>query len=138
MASRFRQATSVVAAAVVLAYVSMAGLTEIRDFALLPANLVWLVVAAFVCGVLLVLIGEGGTWRVVVSCVLAVVLFAGLWNCIFWSFLGEYASFFELGISNPFIYLVVPRCALILLTTAPVGLLGAVAATILVPDEYRA
>lgn len=132
-----KQATSVIAAALVLAYVSMAGLTEIRDFAIFPANLLWLVVAAFLCGVLLALVGEGGAWRIVASCVLAVLLFAGLWNYIFWSFLGEYASFVELGMSNPFIYLVLPRCALILLTAAPLGLLGAVAATIVVPDEYR-
>ncbi len=137
MTSRIRQGTSVIAAAVVLAYVSMAGLTEIRDFAVLPANLAWLVVAAFVCGVLLALVGEGGAWRIVASCVLAVLLFAGLWNYIFWSFLGEYASFIELGMSNPFLYLVLPRCALILLAAAPLGLLGAVAATIVVPDEYR-
>jgi hypothetical protein len=103
----------------------------------LPANLAWLVVAAFLCGVLLALIGEGGAWRIVASCVLAALLFAGLWNYIFWSFLGEYASFLEIGMSNPFISLVVPRCALMLLTAAPLGLLGVVAATILVPDEYR-
>jgi hypothetical protein len=137
MASRIRQGTSVIAAAAVLAYVSMAGLTELRDFALWPASLAWLVLAAFVCGVLLSLVGEGGAWLSVASSVLAVLLFAGLWNFVFWSFLGQYASFFELGMSNPFLYLVLPRCALILLTTAPMGLLGAVAATILIPDEYR-
>jgi hypothetical protein len=137
VASRIRQGTSVIAAAVVLVYVSMAGLTELRNFAVWPASLAWLALAAFVCGVLLALVGEGGAWRIVVSSVLAVLLFAGLWNYIFWSFLGEYASFFELGMSNPYLYLVLPRCALILLTTAPLGLLGVVTATILLPDEYR-
>ncbi len=137
MATRVRQCTSIIAAAMVLAYVSVAGLTEVRDFALFPASLAWLAVAAFLCGVLLSLIDEGGAWHIVASSLLAVLLFAGLWNYIFWSFLGEYASFFELGMSDPFIYLVLPRCALILFTTALVGLLGAVAATILLPDEYR-
>jgi hypothetical protein len=137
VASRIRQGTSVIAAAVVLVYVSMAGLTELRNFAVWPASLAWLALAAFVCGFLLALVGEGGAWRIVASSVLAVLLFAGLWNYIFWSFLGEYASFFELGMSNPYLYLVLPRCALILLTTAPLGLLGVVTATILLPDEYR-
>jgi len=137
MVTGVRQGTAIIAAAVVLAYVSMAGLTELHDFAIWPASLVWLAVAAFVCGVLLAIIGEGGAWHIVGSSVLAALLFAGLWNYIFWSFLGEHASFWELGMSNPYINLVLPRCALILLITAPMGLLGVVAATILLPDEYR-
>lgn len=137
MATGVRKWTAIIAAAVVLAYVGMTGLTEFRDFAIWPANLLWLAVAAFVCGVLLALIGTGSAWHIVASSVLAVLLFAGLWNYIFWSFLGEHASFWELGMSNPYINLVLPRCALILLIAAPMGLLGVVAATILVPDAYR-
>jgi hypothetical protein len=88
-------------------------------------------------GVLLALMGERGAWHIVASSMLAVLLFAGLWNCIFWSFLGEYASYFELSMSNPFILLVLPRCVLILITTVPFGLLGTVVASILLPNQVR-
>jgi hypothetical protein len=137
VAPRVRQGTAVIAAAVVLAYVSVAGLTEVGDFAIWQANLSWLALAAFVCGVLLSFVGEGSAWLAVASSVLAVLIFGGLWNYIFWSFLGEVASFAELAISNPFLYLVLPRSAVILFITFMLGLLGSVAATLLLPDRYR-
>jgi len=134
---KVRQWTAIVAAAVVLAYVGIVAVTEVRDFALWSANLTWLGVIAAICGALLALVSEGAVWSIVVASVLAVLIFAGLWSYIFWSFLGEYFSFLELIVSNLFIFQVLPRSALILITTLLLGLLGTVAATILLPDRYR-
>jgi hypothetical protein len=131
------RAFATVAAALVLTYVGTAALSEVGDFGLWPASLTWLGVAAVVCGALLALIGGGAAWSMVAASVLAALLFAGLWNMIYWTFLGVYVDFFEITISNPFLYQVLPRCAIIVLTTAPLGLIGVVAATILLPERYR-
>lgn len=132
-----RRWVTTVAAALVLTYVSTAALSEVGDFGLWPASLAWLGVAAVVCGALLALIGSSAAWLMVTASVLATLLFAGLWNMIYWTFLGAYVGFFEIAISNPFLYQVLPRCAIILITTAPLGLVGVVAATILLPERYR-
>jgi hypothetical protein len=137
MHPKVRQWTAIVAAAIVLAYVSMAAVTEVRGFALWPTNLAWMGVSAAICGALLALIDEGAVWLIVVASALAVLIFVGLWSYIFWLFLGELFSFSELVISNLFIYQVLPRSVVILITSLPLGLLGTVAATIFLPDRYR-
>lgn len=137
MSVRVRQWTAVVSAALVLTYVSVSTLSEVRDFSLWAGSLEWLAIAALVCGLLLALVGEGNAWSIVAASVLSAFLFAGVWHYILWSFLGEYISFFEVGLSNLFILQVLPRCALILIIAAPLGLVGFVTATILLPDHYR-
>jgi hypothetical protein len=134
---KVRQWTAIVAAAVVLAYVGIVAVTEVRDFALWPASLAWLGVFAAICGALLALISDGAAWSIVVASVLAVMIFAGLWSYIFWLFLGEFVSLLEIIVSNLFIFQVLPRSAVVLITTVLLGLLGVVAATIFLPDRYR-
>lgn len=125
-----RQWTATVAAALVLAYVDTVTVSEIQDFALWPAGLVWMGVFAVGCGVLLALINEDAIWSAVVAPLLAVLVFAGVWSYVFWSFLGEYFSYFELIVSTPFLSQVLPQGIVILITTIPMGLLGVVAAMI--------
>jgi hypothetical protein len=132
-----RRWTAIIAAAVVLAYVGTVTVSEVRDFALWPAGLIWLSVFAVICGVLLALISDGAGWSIVMASVLAVLIFAGLWSYIFWAFLGKYFSYFELIVSTPFISQVFRQGFVILITTVPLGLLGVAAATIFVPDRYR-
>ena len=134
---KVRHWTAVIATALVLTYVSISTLSEVRDFSLWAGSLEWLAVAALVCGLLLALVGGGNASSIVAASVLSAFLFAGVWHYILWSFLGEYISFFEVGLSNLFILQVLPRCALILIITAPLGLVGFVAATILLPDSYH-
>lgn len=137
MRLRVRRWTAIIAAAVVLAYVGTVTVSEVRDFALWPAGFVWLSVFAVVCGGLLALISDGAAWSIAVASVLAVLILAGLWSYIFWSFLGEYFSYFELIVSTPFISQVFRQSFVILITTVPLGLLGVVAATLLLRDRYR-
>jgi len=137
MPPKVRRWTAVIAAALVLAYVDTVTISEIGDFALWPAGLVWIAVFAAVCGFLLALISEGAASGVAAASVLAAFIFAGLWSFVFWSFLGAYFSYFELIISTPFISQVLPQILVILLTTTPAGLLGVVVATVLVPIHYR-
>lgn len=137
MRLKVRQWTAIIAAALVLAYVGTVTVSEVRDFALWPAGLVWLGVFAVICGALLALISDGAVWAIVLASVLAVLIFAGLWSYILWSLLGEYFSLFELIVSTLFVSQVFRQSVVLLITTIPLGLLGVAAATIFVPDRYR-
>ncbi len=130
MHPKVRQWTATIAAALVMAYVDTITVSEIQDFALWQAGFAWMGVFAVGCGVLLALINEDAIWSVVVAPVLAVLIFAGVWSYVFWSFLGEYFSYFELLVSTPFLSQVLPQGIVILVTTIPMGLLGVVAATV--------
>ena len=130
MNPKVRQWTAAIAAALVLAYVDTVTVSEIQDFALWQAGFVWIGVFAVGCGVLLALINEDAIWPAVVAPALAVLIFAGVWSYVFWSFLGEYFSYFELLLSTPFLSQVLPQGIVILVTTVPMGLLGIVAATV--------
>jgi hypothetical protein len=125
------------ATALVLAYVSTAAVTEVRDFALWRASLAWLGVFAAICGALLALISDDAAWSMVVAPVWAVLILTGVWCYILWSFLGEFLSVFEIVLSNLFIYQVLPRSVLILITTVPFGLLGVAVAKVFLPDRYH-
>jgi hypothetical protein len=128
-----RQWTAIIAAALVLVYVSTAAI-KVRDFALWPTSLAVLCVSAVICGVLLAFVNSGAAWSVVAASALAVLIFTGVWSYIFWSFLGEYFSLFEIVISTPFIYQVLLPSGMILVTTVPFGLLGSVAVRIFLPE----
>jgi hypothetical protein len=134
---RIRRWAAVVATAIVLAYVSTVAVTQVRDFALWPANLVWLGAVSAVCGVLLALIDEDTVRLMVVASGLAVLISAGVWSYILWSLMGDYFSLFELMASNLFVLQVIPRSAMIFVTTLFMGFLAIVAVTIFVPDRYR-
>ncbi len=131
MHPKVRQWTAIIAAAVVMAYVDTMTVSEIKNFALWQGGLVWMGVFAAGCGVLLALINDDAVWSVIVAPVLAVLIFAGVWSYVFWSFLGEYFSYFELLLSTPFLSQVLPQGIVILATTIPMGLLGVVVATVL-------
>jgi len=140
MHQKVRQWTAIVAAALVLAYVSTAAATEVRDFALWQASWAWLGVFAAICGALLALIHGnkyGAAWYIVVAPVLAVLILAGVRCYILWSFLGEYLSLYEIMVSNLFIYQVLTRSFLILITAVPFGLLGVAAVKVFLPDRYH-
>ena len=134
---RISRWAAVVATAIVLAYVSTVAVTQVRDFALWPANLVWLGAVSAVCGVLLALIDEDTVRLMVVASGLAVLISAGVWGYILWSLMGDYFSLFELMASNLFVLQVIPRSAMIFVTTLFMGFLAIVAVTIFVPDRYR-
>jgi len=140
MRQKVRQWTAIMAAALVLAYVSIAAATEVRDFALWQASWTWLGVFAAICGALLALVNgsdHGDFWYIVVAPVLAVLILAGEWCYILWSFLGEYVSLYEIMVSNLFIYQVLSRSFLILIIAVPFGLLGFVVAKVFLPDRYH-
>ena len=127
-----RQWTSILAAAAVLAYAGTIAITEIKDFALWQINFLWLCVLAFVCGVLLTLIGNRALRSMVMASVLASLTVAGIWSYILWSFLGELLrgniSYVEFLVSNTFWLYVIPRSAVVLLVTMLLGS-GAIVAT---------
>jgi len=131
MHPKTRQWTATIAAALVLAYVDTMTVSEIKNFALWQGGLAWMGVFAVGCGILLALIHDDALWSAVAAPVLAVLIFAGVWSYVFWSFLGEYFSYLELIVSTPFLSQVLPQGFVILVTTIPMGLLGVVIATVL-------
>ncbi len=141
MHQKVRQWTAIMAAALVLAYVSTAAVTEVRDFALWQASWTWLGVFAAICGALLALINgsdDTAAWSIVVAPpVLAVLILAGVRCYILWSFLGEYLSLSEIMLSNLFIYQVVSRSFLLLIVAVPFGLLGVAAVKVFISDRYH-
>ena len=140
MHPKVKQWTAIMAAALVLAYVSTAAATEVRDFALWQASSAWLGVFAAICGVLLALINgsnDGAAWYIVVAPVLAVLILAGVWCYILWSFLGEHLSLYEIMVSNLFINQVITRSFLILIITVPFGLLGVAVVKVFLPERYH-
>ena len=139
MHQKVRWWTAIMAAALVLAYVGTAAAPEVRDFALWQASLAWLCIFAATCGALLALVNDsvrGAFWSIVAAPVLAVMILAGVWCYILWSFLGEFLSLFEIMVSNLFNYQVL-RSFFILITAVPFGLLGVVVAKAFLPDRYH-
>jgi len=126
----------VMAAALVLAYLGTFSMSQVREFAPLPANVLWLGVASVVCGVLLALTDAGAARLIVVAAALAVLIFGGLWSYIAWALLGQHFSLFELIRSDIVFLYVVRQGAVMFIASAPFGLLGAVAVRAFLPDRY--
>ena len=137
MGEKARQGTTVLAAALVLAYLGAVSISQVRDFAPWPANLAWLSFFSAMCGILLAISNDRAARSMVVASALAVPIFAGIWSYILWALLGEYISFFDLILSD-FMFLYVIRLgALIFVVSTFFGLLGTVLALTIVPDRYR-
>ena len=138
MGQRVRQGIAVVAVAVVLAYTGTVSVSPVRDFApWRPTNLSWLSVVSAICGVLLALSSDRAAWSIVAASVLAVLIFGGLWSYICWALLGQYISFFDLIQSDLVLFYVIQLGILMFMASALFGLLGAVIATVFLPDRYR-
>ena len=116
--------TSTLAAAAVLAYAGTIAVTAVGDFALLPVGFLWMCALGVICGALLSLISDRAGWWVVSTSALASLIVAGVWSYILWSFQGEYISYPELLLSNPFMLYVAPRCIVLFLITMPLGWAG--------------
>lgn len=127
--------TSILAAAAVLAYAGTIAITEIKDFALWQINFLWLCVLAFVCGVLLTLIGSRALWSMAMASALASLTVASIWSYILWSFLREllreHISYIEFLVSNTFWLYVIPRGAVVLMVTMLLGSAAIVATSLL-------
>ena len=137
MHSRVREWTAIFAAAMILTYVSTAAITQIHDYAFWPSSLTWVGVYATICGALLALVNKQAIRSMIMTSVIATLIFAGLWSYIFWSFLGEYLSIFEIVISNLFFLRVLPQSIVILIMTILPGLLGLALVKTIVPGRYQ-
>ena len=124
--------TSILAAATVLTYAGTVTFTEIKRFALWPINLPFFCVLAFVCGVLLALMGGRCLRSMAIASALAALAVAGIWSGILWSFLKDllkgHITYVEFLISNTFWLYVIPRSAVVLMVALLSGS-GAIVAT---------
>jgi hypothetical protein len=135
MKSMVRRWLCTVAAAAVLAYVGTVAVTEVKDFALLRFGFLWLCAFALISGALLAMTSDRAFWSMVWASALAAVTLAGLWSYIWWSFLGEHLSYFEVLKSNLFMLHVLPRSAVVFFVTMPLGLLAIVFTKMLIWED---
>lgn len=140
MRHRLRQSLAMIAVALVLAYVGTAAVARVRGFAPWEGDLLWLIVAAFVCGILLTLTNDDAIWLMMAASVLAVLIFIGLWSVIFWMSLEQSIPILDLLLSDfVFIYFA-QRSSLLLFLSVLFGLLGValvMALQIFLPEQYR-
>ncbi|MCP4540365.1 MAG: hypothetical protein GY832_24775 [Chloroflexi bacterium] len=137
MHPKAKEWTAILAAAMILAYVSTAAVTQMHDYAFWSISLAGVGVFAAICGALLALVNKRAIASTITASAIATLIFAGLWSYIFWSFLGEYLSFLEIFISNLFFLWVLPQSALILTITTLSGLSGLVFVKAIVPERYQ-
>jgi len=135
MKSMVRRWLGTLAAAAVLAYVGTVAVTEVKDFALWRVGFLWLCAFALICGALLAMSSDRAYRSMVWASALAALTLAGLWSYIWWSFLGEYISYFEVLKSNLFILHVLPRSAVVFFVTMPLGLMAVVFTKMLIWED---
>jgi hypothetical protein len=132
MRPRIRQISAVVAAALVIAAVSVLTLTPIGPFLVGRISLLWLGVTAALCGALLAMSSERALLLVTVAAGLAVVIFGGVWSYLVWVLIGQdlsaVVSFWELALSDYVFLYVAQRGAIIFMFSAAFGVVGAVIA----------
>ena len=137
-----RLAAAVVAAALILALVDIVSVSSMRDFVPWSGSLVWMVVISIICGVLLALISPRAAWMIVAASVVAVLVFASLWSYTSWVLLEPYISLLDLSVSDVIlsdmvILYVSSRGAVMFMSNAAFGLLGAVATLAFLPGGYH-
>jgi len=131
--------TAVLAAALVLTHLAVVSWSDVSTVAFGPAGPVWLGVAALCCGALLGLACERGVVAMAVAGGLAVFAFGLVWSIIAWQLIGRmFTSFVELGMSDTVSLYILPRVALVAVTTILPGVLGAGVVIALVPEHLRA
>jgi len=130
--------SAVLAAALVLTYLAVVSWTDVSVVAFGPAGKVLLGIAAVCCGALLALAGERGVVAIAVAGGIAVFAFGLTWSIIASQLIGRmFTSFLELGMSDTVSLYVLPRAALVAVTTILPGVLGAGVVQALVPERSR-
>ncbi|MBI3942333.1 MAG: hypothetical protein HY326_04915 [Chloroflexi bacterium] len=128
--------SAVMATAIVLAYTATFTFSSLHDFAIWPLNVGWLTIISLLCGALLSIISKRSLWLIVASALLGVVFFGGMWSYIALQFLGQLFNFSEIILSDFVFLYVVQQGTGMFMFTSLFGLVGAVAARVIIPDQY--
>ena len=140
MIERVRQGTATFAAALVLAYGMAATVSPVRDFAPWPSDLFWLCVISVICGVLLGLTSSEAGWSMIAAAsILAILIFTAIRSYIVWQLVGKQISLslFDLVMSDLVFLYVIQRGLILFMASAIFGLIGAVFASIILPEHYN-
>ena len=140
MVERVRQGTATFAVALVLAYGMAATLPPVRDFAPWPFDLFWLSVTSVICGVLLGLTSSEAGWSMIAAAsILAILIFTAIRSYIVWQLVGQQISLslFDLVLSDLVFLYVIQRGLILFMASAIFGLIGAVFASIILPEHYN-
>jgi hypothetical protein len=132
-----RHGAVIVAVALALAYVGMVSVSrEIRGFAPWPADLFWLAIVSFICGILLGLSIKNAFRAILLASVLAVVIFGTLWSYVYWVLVGDYIPLFDLIISDLVSLYVFQWGFFIFMVSALCGLIGTAVSMAVVSSDY--
>ena len=132
-----RQGAVIVAVALALAYVGTVSVSgEIRGFAPWPADLFWLAVVSFICGILLGLSVKNAFRAILLASVLAVVIFGALWSYVYWVLIGDYIPLFDLILSDQVSLYVFQWGFFIFMVSALCGMIGTVVPMAVISSDY--
>ena len=140
MNRQVRKYTAVIAASIVLACMGLVAFTDLESFAGWPVSPLWMGVVAVLCGILLATISGESTWPLIAVfevAALAVLIFGAAWTYILWQFVRQYVSYFELMWSTFVFVYIASRGLIVFVLTLLSGMLGVVAAQVLLPERYR-
>ncbi len=133
-----RSAGVTLAAALILALVSLITLSDVR--AIIPGQpgAIWLCSAGFLCGILLAFVAERPFVSISLAVGSATILFGLTWTTIVWTLLGRGSfSFIEVGLSDLVSLYLMPRALLMTLLTELPGLVAVGATMLATPARFR-
>ena len=139
MSAKVKQFTAIIAVGLILAYLAMAAVPPMRNFVPVPATLGAVLLVAVICGAMLALVTEQAPQSIVVASLLAMLFFAGIRAYVVAWILGKFISFtfFELILSDSVLLYTMHRGLIMFLGCGLVGLIGAVAGVVAIPNRLR-
>jgi len=140
MGARAKQIIAIIAIAVVLAYLGMAAVRPMENYAPMPASIVTVILATLLSGALLVFITEDAIRSIVAATLLALFLFGGIragvvaWNLID---LQIPFNFIDLAGADSVLQYTMNNALLMYLAAGLMGVLGAAIALFAIPDRWQ-
>jgi hypothetical protein len=133
-----RSASAVLAAALVMALVSLIALSDVRVIVPGQPGALWICSAGFLCGLLLAFASDRPFVAMGLAIALAAILFGIAWTAIVWTLLGRDAfTFIEVGLSDLVSLYLMPRALLMLLLGGLSGLVAVGGALLATPARFR-
>lgn len=139
MRSRVRQITEIIAVGTILAYLGVAAVSPMDNYAIVPASLVAVILASGFCGALLALITDRAVQSMALASLLALFLFGGIRAYVIaWTLTSKQIPFglAELAISDAVFQYVMQRGLFMFVASGLVGAFCAAVMIVVLPMHY--
>ena len=139
MKARIKQYTATIALAMSIAYLGMATVPPMRNFAPMPATLWIVILFSAIGGFLLVFVTSRAPQSMAIASLLAMLFFAGIRAYVVGWRLSQFISFtfFELIFSDSVFLYTMHRGLFLFLSSGLMGIMGAVVGIMVIPDRLR-